>query len=260
MKKYCEHFTGLLVNETDTEVLIAMTRCGKWTCDFCGVVNSKMWYARILEHINKNSNLDWCWFTLTAHSRMRGSEKSISNLRSAWDTLTKRMKRKFGKYQYCRVYEKHKDGSFHIHCIASFHFNDIKVRYQKDGKKVNYSAWLSKTAKSLNLGYYTHADDISSQKHAGFVASYVAKYITKMSVEFSSEIGRVRRIQTSQKWAKLDEPENGDWKLKSGFYEQDFYDAVRRKKVVIDVSAGYTVTSDDFEETYIYPAKFAHDN
>ncbi len=259
MKKYCEHFTGLLVNERDDEILLAMTRCGKWTCDFCGVVNSRMWYARILEHLNQNSDLDWCWFTLTAHSKKRGAVKSIENLRSAWDTLTKRMKRKFGKYQYCRVYEKHRDGSFHIHCIASFHFNDIKVRHQKNGTDVNYSMWLSKTAKSLKLGYYTHADDISTTKHAGFIASYVAKYITKMSVDFASEIGRVRRIQTSQNWAKLEKPKNGEWKLRPGFYEADIFAAIKKRKHVIDVSLGYEVTIDDFEETYIYPPKFAHD-
>lgn len=256
MSDFCSNFQALLVGIDGDKLLIARTRCKMWTCPHCATVNQKMWRARIIQHISDNKELNWTWFTLTAHSKKRGIA-SLANLRQAWDTLMKRMKRKFGKFQYCRVFERHKDGSFHLHAIASFWFGDIKERKsRKDGTKTKYSVWLKTNASELKLGYYTHADDIETS-HAGYIASYVTKYMTKLSDIAKDEFGRIRRIQVSQgwtKWAKASE--SMTWQLEGGIFEQDLDNAYREKLTYIDINTGEELNYDNFVDHIVYPPEF----
>jgi hypothetical protein len=269
---FCPHFQAILVASTDKEVLVVRTRCKMWTCPYCAIHNQKMWRARIIEHINnprpkwiflrvgfgaitETASKKWTWFTLTAHSKKRGAA-SLANLRRAWDTLIKRAKRKYGKFDYVRVYERHKDGSYHLHAIASFHFGDIKERKARvDGSRTKYSVWLKKNATELKLGYYTHADDIQ-RNHAGYIASYVTKYMTKLSDTAMSEFGRIRRIQASQGWAKWRKEKKYDWSIESGIFEQDLNGIFRQEKRIIDIQTGENVTYDNFIDHIIYPPEF----
>lgn len=258
---YCENFRAILVAFDGNKKLITRTRCKQWSCEFCANINRTIWRAKIINGINEYDSDDWCWFTLTAHSRTRTASSSLSNLRGAWDVLIKRMKRKYGKFAYVRVYEEHANGAYHLHAIGSFAFGDIKTRKGKDGSEVKYSQWLAENAVDLSLGYYTHADDMkkSAEHHAGYVASYVTKYIVKMSPQFKEDLGRIRHIQTSQNWPKL--PERGnmlDWELKTGYYIDDFVNDTASGVTVVDINTGVTVTSDNFLDTYIYPPDFAH--
>lgn len=253
---YCKKFQAV-VTTTDEHgnTLVTRTRCKQWTCAYCAQVNRKQWNARLIDHINKKGGL-WGWFTLTAHSDKRGAFKSIKNLRDVWDKLIKRMKRKYGKFDYCRVYEPHKDGSYHLHCIVGFHFDDLVTRKGKDDKKVSYSKWLAKTAKSFGIGWYTHADNVESHHHGGYIASYISKYITKLSVKEKSEIGRIRHIQCSQSWAKLVSEKKYSWKLATGVYEGDLDDAIKNGGNIVDIQTGVTLTYDDFSDKYVYPPEF----
>jgi len=253
---FCPNFQALLVGIDGNNLLIVRTRCNMWTCPYCATVKQKMWRARIIQHINDNPDEKWTWFTLTAHSKARGL-KSLANLRRAWDTLMKRMKRLYGKFQYCRVFERHRDGSYHLHAIASFHFGDIKERRaKKDGTKTKYSVWLKKNATSLGLGYYTHADDIE-RNHGGYIASYVTKYMTKLSDAARTEYGRIRRIQVSQGWTKWNKPdETMTWQVESGIFEQDMWQAAKDNLTYVDVQTGERLTYDNFIEHIVYPPEF----
>jgi len=253
---FCPSFQAILVSIDGDKLLIARTRCKMWTCPYCATVNQKMWRARVIQHINDNKHLNWTWFTLTAHSKMRGLQ-SLANIRKAWDTLVKRMKRRFGKFQYCRVFERHKDGSYHLHAIASFHFADIRERKaRKDGKKTKYSVWLKTNATALRLGYYTHADDIETH-HAGYIASYVTKYMTKLSDVGRGEFGRIRRIQVSMGWAKWKrEGDTAHWELENGVFEQDIYSAMSAKLRYVDIATGEQISLDNFIEHVVYPPEF----
>jgi hypothetical protein len=251
---YCPKFQAIILAVENNKILVGRTRCKMWTCPYCAVVNQKMWRARIIEHIN-TSDCKWTWFTLTAHSKKRGIA-SLANIRAAWDTLVKRMKRMFGKFQYCRVYERHKDGSYHLHAIASFHFGDIRERKaRKDGTKTKYSVWLKTNATALHLGYYTHADDIE-RAHGGYIASYVTKYMTKLSDAAYSEFGRIRRIQVSQGWTKWLVNKTGMWQVDSGVYEQDVLDAGKDGYVYVDIDTGEKLSYDNFIDHVIYPPEF----
>lgn len=258
MTKFCENFNALATSDNGQVIKIARIGCGQWNCEYCAKVLARQWRARIIDAVNKIGGM-WSWFTLTAHGKKRGAVNSIANLRGAWDTLMKRMKRKYGKFEYVRVFEQHKDGSFHIHAIGNFHFGDIRTRKQRDGKEVKYSKWLAKTAKELGIGYYTHADDIEENHHAGYVASYVTKYMTKMSGDFIDFLGRVRRIQPSQGFPKL--PKNAEkWEFKRQWDIDDAMQAHAENKTVVDVQTGEIVGAGYFgDDVYIYPPSFNED-
>lgn len=259
MAIYCDKYRGILSGIDGNDRKLIRLRCKMWSCRYCAEINRNIWRARIIAHINEIGG-NWSWFTLTAHRQKRGSKLSLQNLRDATDKLFKRIRRKFGKVHYCRVFEKHKDGSYHLHCIISVHFDDIKTRHQKDGKKVKYSAWLKKTATELSLGYYTHADNFEGE-HAGYIAGYVAKYLTKIDNEFRQELGRVRHIQTSQNWynKKPDNPTpHIHWDWKNGYHWTDYlWDTEANGLVlVIDITNDdYLITLDDFEDDIQYPPK-----
>lgn len=248
----CSKFSGLAYEADDKSYKIAQIGCGQWSCEYCAQRLSAKWRARIINGINELGGI-WTWFTITAHSKKRGGYASITNLRNAWDTLIKRMKRRFDKFAYVRVFEQHKDGSFHIHAIANFHFKDIKIRIsRKDKSETKYSVWLQANAKDLKLGLYTHADDMPSDKHAGYVASYVTKYMTKMSGDFVKFIGRVRRIQASQNFPKL--PKNGKWNFRRDLSLEAAIAINNDGLKIVDVSTGETIGASYFgEDVYLYP-------
>ena len=260
MSGYCKNFNAIITTKDGNTRLVTRTRCKMWTCEYCASINRKIWRARIIDHINKHKDLDWSWFTLTAHSKKRGAVKSIANLRGAWDKLLKRIKRKYShidKIHYVRVFEEHKDGSYHLHCIISLKWQNLKIRTQKNGKIVSYDAWLAKQAKDLKIGYYTHAANFDG-KHAGYIAGYVTKYMTKLSVSMKDELGRIRHIQTSQGWRKFENESELDWTMKSGYYEDDLIEDMKSKVKVLDIQTGQYITYDDFEYTYVYPIEFDH--
>lgn len=262
---FCANFQAIVtaIDSEENTRLLARTRCKMWSCEYCAERNRKIWQARVIGHINNNNGLDWSWFTLTAHSKKRGKKLSLENLRGAWEKIIKRIQRKYSsveKIHYCRVYEQHKDGSYHIHCIISIKFDDIKERVnKKTGEKTKYSVWLQKTAREMKLGYYTHAANFEG-KHAGYIAGYVTKYMTKLTPEFKSELGRVRHIQTSQGWLDYENENELSWELKAGYYENELLTDMENKTKVLDVQTGEFITFDNFQDTYIYPSEFDHRN
>lgn len=254
----CQNLKALAIEASGRERTLVRLRCKQWTCPYCAERNRAMWRAILLHHINHQVRTTWSWFTLTAHRYARGEQKSLSNLRGGWDLLMKRMKRRYGKFQYARVFEKHADGSYHIHAIADFNFDDIVERQGRDGKKTNYSRWLQKTAWSLGLGMYTHADNVEAcyEANAGYVAAYITKYIVKLDVATKNELGRVRHIQVSQGWLRKEiDSSVENWRFAWGVYYEDILKAMASHKYV-DSLDGHVVTIDDFEDTYIYPPEF----
>lgn len=251
---WCENFKRILTTEDEHgNLLISRTRCKQWTCAYCAEINKKQWRAKIINHINQSEDA-WGWFTITAHSNMRGEKLSLVNLRGAWDKLMKRMKRHYGNFSYVRVYEPHKDASFHVHAIVSVHFDDIKIRTnRKTGEKVNYSQWMTDTAKDLSLGWYTHADNCPCDAHGGFVASYVTKYVTKLGASHKTALGRIRMIQTSQDWKMLDNDSDMVWELAYFVTMEDYKWYSARGNKIIDIQTGEIITKRHFAQSVVYP-------
>lgn len=253
-KLYCDNFKRILTTEDDNgNLLIARTRCKRWDCEYCAGINREIWRAKIINHINESDD-NWGWFTITAHSKMRGASLSLTNLRGAWDKLIKRMKRHYGNFSYVRVYEPHKDASFHIHAIVSVHFDDIKERENRTtGEIVEYSQWMTDTAKELHLGWYTHANNCPQNAHGGFVASYITKYVTKLDNPHKRALGRIRMIQTSQGWTELKNEQQYEWELAYFLTIQDYTWYQVRGNKIIDINTGEIISKRHFQGTSVYP-------
>jgi len=162
--------------------------CKQWSCPVCGARNGKKWLARILNHMNQNKGSGrWYFLTITAHRKMRGKNASLINLREGWKKLYNRMRRKYGVSKYVKVWEYHKDGTFHLHVLIR----------RKIGKR-----WLKKNSAECGMGYQC---DSSPSKNPGQVAGYIAKYLVKSFENAGQYPKGIRRIEASRNWTKLPE-------------------------------------------------------
>ena len=172
------------VSEPDNLAILLRPRCKMWDCPSCAAINARRWIARIINHVNKHLDRTWQMFTLTAHEKWRGVSASVKNLRQGWKKLYNRIRYEFGSNFYAKVWESHKDGSFHLHGLI-----DVKI-----AKK-----WLKTNARQCGMGYQV---DISKIENAGQVAGYVSKYFLKSEV-IGNYPKNLRRIEVSRNWIKL---------------------------------------------------------
>ncbi len=188
------------------KITFARGACNMWSCPECAMKNAKRWIARIIDGINKLDSDAWYFATVTAHRWWRG-DKSLINLRSNWHKLRKRMARMAKKMAielyYTRVWEHHKDGSYHLHLITNVPLT------QK---------WLKDNAAECGMGYQAHMDDLVN---AGQAAGYVAKYMLKQSKDdtLHSFPKGARRIEVSGNWVSWHEKKSEGWHY-SGNLEQ----------------------------------------
>lgn len=158
-------------------------RCKQWQCQYCADVNRKMWRASIIDTLNRlgdGENSVWSFITLTSRKDMRGFEKSEKCLKHGWKKLYDRMRRRYGKQPYIKVYEMHQDKTLHIHALVR---GAIEKR------------WLKDTSVAVGMGYMVDCQHIDG--HAGYVAAYVTKYMTKVEHRFPKGF---RRIQGSREF------------------------------------------------------------
>lgn len=265
MKNYCENFKGIATAKTEHAILVARLRCKMWSCQYCAKQNARVWRASIIDGINKLESDTWSFITITCPSWIHNQElrfdrvyDSYKLIKTATDILMKRLKRWLGAFQYVRVVENHKSGVAHMHMLISTHIPDSKPTRRADGSVYNHSDILMSHLTACGFGYVHDAknlvDDDGKAWHAGSVASYISKYMTKTDALDLADMKdmKIRKIQTSRAFkAPKSEPEN-DWKIKSGVYLDDLYND--EKLPLYDISADHVITSDDFLETFIYPA------
>lgn len=200
-------FSTFLFHVGETGLItFGQASCKQWKCPECALKNTKRWIARIIDGINKLGG-DWYFATVTAHKWWRG-EKSLINLRANWHKLRKRMAREAKKtgveMAYVRVWEHHKDGSYHMHII-----NNVGVN----------TKWLKDNAAECGMGFMAHQDGIVN---AGQAAGYVAKYMLKQSKDdtLHSFPKGARRIEVSANWVKWHDKKQEGW-----YYAGDFEQA-----------------------------------
>lgn len=236
MAQICKNFRAILkADDMDTgDMLVARTRCKKWTCDYCAERNRRVWRARIINAVTEVGG-HWQFLTVTAHENWRGETASLRNIRNNIDRLQKRIMRKVRKTDtghYVRVLEKHKDNSVHVH-------------YMLQGKITN--KWLKDNARECGLGYQAKVIDM---KHGGGAGAYITKYMTKDIGAFPAH---VRRIVVSQGFPRLPEETEYDWRISAGVFIDDLATARKRGGKVYDLDTKRDVTSDDFMSHWVYP-------
>ena len=177
------------ISEIENIALLTRPACKCWNCIACAARNTKRWIARIINHVNKSDAPGgWFMFTLTAHEKWRGTDASIKNLRQGWKKLYNRMRYEFGVSDYVKVWEMHKDDSFHLHGLI-----DTKLT-----KK-----WLKRNARETGMGYQV---DISDVDNPGKIAGYISKYFLKSESNVNDKRQfpkNLRRIEVSRSWTKL---------------------------------------------------------
>lgn len=178
------------VNENVKVAVLSKATCKMWDCEACGARNAARWIAKIINGINRLGG-EWSFLTITSHEKARKSA-SILNLRNGWKKLYNRILAKFDKTAngifYAKIWEQHKDGTFHLHLLVSFEVSE---------------RWLKSTARQCGMGYQAKVITISN---AGQVAGYIAKYTLKNSTHSRNGVlwpKGLRRIETSQKWPEL---------------------------------------------------------
>lgn len=182
------HLTG--INQNEHKAILVKTACKMWDCETCASRNAKLWIARVINGVNKLGG-EWYFFTITSNKSDRGIQ-SVRAIRKGWKLLYNRIVSLYGKdarnLYYCKVWEQHKDGTFHLHMLANF---PVTKR------------WLKDNSFHCGLGYQAH---IRAIQNAGQVAGYMAKYtlknanIARAGISFPKGL---RRIETSHKWPIL---------------------------------------------------------
>ncbi len=194
---------------SDGKITFTKGACKTWACPECSMKNAKTWIAKIINGINVMGG-EWYFATVTAHKWHR-KEKSLINLRANWQKLRQRMARKAKNsgvdMAYARIWEHHKDASYHMHII-----NNVSVN----------TRWLKDNASACGMGFMAHSDEIVN---AGQAAGYVAKYMLKQSKEdtLHSFPKGARRIECSQNWPKWSETKSEGW-----YYSGDLATSIAR--------------------------------
>lgn len=190
------------MDETEQKIEFRKGSCKMWSCKACGARNAKRWIARVIDGCNKLEAEHWYFATITAHRHWRGSVRSLENLRNNWQKLKQRLERltaKQGeKHFYVRVWEAHKDGSFHMHVITNAQVD---------------TRWLKDNAAQCGLGYQAKIDEAVN---AGQVAGYISKYMLKAMPNATHYPKGARRIEVSQSWVKWHEKDT-DWRVVYSF-------------------------------------------
>lgn len=184
------YLIGTNVNEQKT--VLSKAACKMWDCETCGARNTRSWIACLL---NGYSQLAFplSFLTLTSHRRKR-KKSSVACLRQGWKKLYNRILAKLKKsgenLYFCRIWEQHKDGSFHLHVLISCNFG---------------TRWAKNNARACGMG---HQADWRNVDNAGMAVGYVAKYSLKNSTIARGGVKwpkGLRRIEVSRNWPKLPE-------------------------------------------------------
>lgn len=255
MPLYCPKFRSIAVANQDNKNLLARLGCNQWDCPICAKKLRSKWRAHLENKCNKVSS-EWSFHTLTVpdwiHKLDTPEDRclaSLSRIRGGWDKFMKAMKRKFGKFEYIRVFEKHESGALHVHFLTSFHLpeDDLKMP-KKKGAKFGYSKWIKANAPKRGFGVITSSANLPAA--ASVTVMYVTKYMTKEDDFVKELIGkyRVRRIQTSQGIGSPKIVSELDWQLRT-LIPKDEND----EKHYFDVSARRYLNEDDFGGYSYFP-------
>ena len=178
-------------HEKTRKALLLRPRCKQWNCPSCAAWKAKLWIARIINGMNRAETADWRMLTITARGNRRKG-LSLRDLREAWSKIRKRLARhKNAKklFMFCRVFEQHKDGSWHMHVLVSFAVS---------------RRWLKDASFACGGGFICHVT--TAIGNAGLAAGYIAKYTLKNAATARSGVEwpkGAHRIDVSENWPKL---------------------------------------------------------
>lgn len=239
--------------------LLLRLGCKQWQCPVCYKRNRELWRHHLMKKISEIGG-EWSFWTLTvpsfihkASTEDKRAKLSLFRIRDNWDKFIKFMKRKYGKFEYVRVFETHESGCLHVHFLASFHVPEIDYRTAHIGtpKEYSYSASMKDVIKvNYNFGEMHSVENLPVGDFARTVG-YVTKYMTKEDDFVTKYLGklRVRRIQTSRKIGAVPKSKSEyEWKIVNGVTRWENSDVP-----TLDLNRSRVLTIQDFEGGDFYP-------
>lgn len=202
----CPNFSRLAMRRDAVRGWMAFRlRCKSWRCPYCAIENQKMWRKHLKRKIISIGGT-WYFGTITAPAWDRRPEATLYTIRLNLDRFMKRLRRVFKhNVEYVRIYEKHKDGAFHLHIVISglserverysAKSGSIAFRPASSGDKAgtwSIKTWWKKTLSKCGCGYIADIKHIPATQAIG----YVTEYMTKQAQDY--HVPNLRRIQTSR--------------------------------------------------------------
>lgn len=262
MIKHCPNFTAFLIGtpiDGDTK-LLTRARCKQWSCDYCAEINASMWRAHLLQAINTGDYLPhWYMLTITASGKDRTPAKTLTDLQDNWGVIVQLYRdqcRRMGQQlSYVRIFERHKDGSYHLHAlintvIAGMAWYTDKLKSSKaKGRSGRGFARLKDYTAGKGLGHQVDIKKITPYQDydaVGVAVSYVLKYMTKDAQAFTAP-KHMRRVATSRNLAMQDYDASGnyDWDAYTTFTAEDIVHNAMLGYDVYDIQQHKILTSDD---------------
>lgn len=276
---FCPNYSAVITayDVENNRRFILRTRCKQWDCPYCAPKNKREWRYRIMATVEEHGDgVDWYLWTLTLspkHHKSGSTSKSLKVWRKQWNKLMGKIKYRIGKFMYVRVFETHKSGIVHVHMLANETFDDVvKIKEYNDKQELNirhHSKMLEKIMVSYGLGKIhdikpIKTDNYEENGHARNVSAYVTKYLTK---DIQSDVRKtltlagmtkVRMIQTSHGWVKVESDNKYKWTVGSilySEYDNDLSDGIK----LYDLNLGQEVESMDFgkiDDHVVYPSPY----
>lgn len=198
--------------KTKTGILIPLT-CKSWLCDSCRKVKIRNWIK--VAQAGRPERM----ITLTCDPKLHVNPyTALRTMAKAFTKLAERIRKKFGEFEYIKVWELHKTGWPHLHLMQRGSF--IPQR------------WLSSQWSRLKIGKIVDIRKVTNQKTT---ATYMTKYMGKSVADLASLWSGVRVISKSNGWvipevqAKIQEQrEEYVWRMIKADYWQIASDLATR--------------------------------
>lgn len=255
--KKCTNLGGsapllLGIDRTAKKAVFIQANCKMWSCATCGARKARQWVARTILGIQHYGG-QWFFTTLTAHRFRRGQKKSLHDLRQAWSRLYHRLKRKYGKFHYIKIFEHHKDKTLHLHLLLDLNMPTKITRRKstKTGKWYDHHTCrvLKDMCAEVGIGFMADYQPIANE---GLAAWYVTKYLVKSigSTDFPKGL---RRIQPNHNFPKLPDLKGDNdltWVYITSRTQMllKAWNLLKYEDILTyDAIEGRDITSDDFE-------------
>jgi len=265
----CAFWAFVAKNESvpDTHKL-SRVRCKQWSCDYCSKRLKARWQAHLQSEIARLGG-SWSLLTITADGKDHRAKNTIVALRLHMDTLQKRLKRLWGRFEYIRFYEQHQSGEYHVHMLAQVYPPDSDServrRYNRKTKQYdeyyNGRYWLdlSEASEAVGLGFICDVKPLGAVCEVGFplIVSYVTKYLTKQSQGYEAPKG-LRRIQPSRGFRPMNDHDEIDsgWFIDNGGYtKEEFISRDNKGIAVVDLDRNKRLVLADYKHELTYPNK-----
>lgn len=251
--------TTIIDKQGKQQRLLIRLGCKSWQCPVCYKRNRDLWRHHLMKQVSEIGG-SWSFWTITMPSHLhkldtaeKRAKFSLLRIRANWDRFMKFLKRKYGKFQYIRVFETHESGCLHIHFLANLHIppDDYRTANVGTREEYSYSASLKDTIFLVyNFGKMHSVQNLPDGDFARTVG-YVTKYMTKEDDFVTKHLSetRVRRIQSSQGIGAVPKAKGEyEWTIVHGVSKYE-----NRDVPTFDLNRKIVLKDANFEGTSWYP-------